>query len=89
MSDEKKVYTIKLTDITKDVVTNAFVSDNSNQVNFHFRCMKRDEVELSTADFIADIDEEEDGIIETIGISQQGYVDAIKKFKNLIKKSNW
>lgn len=83
MPIEKKVYSIKLTDIAKDKVTNVFESENTNRINFHFRTLKRNEVELKTANFIADIDTEEDGIIETIGLSAQGFKDALKMFKNL------
>mgnify|MGYP003601061966 CR=1 FL=1 len=83
MPIDKKVYSIKLTDIAKDTVTNVFESENTNRINFHFQTLKRNEVELKSANFIADIDTEEDGIIETIGLSAQGFKDALKMFKNL------
>lgn len=40
---------------------------------------------MSTCDYMADIDEEEEGIVETIGISEKAYTEAIARFKNMQK----
>ena len=85
MDSGKKIYSIKLTDINKDKVHTFFSTPNTNLINFYWRTLLKDAVDLSTCDYMADIDEEEEGIVETIGISEKAYTEAIARFKNMQK----
>lgn len=86
MNDRKKVYAIKLTDLKNDKVTTLIKTTNLNLINFHFRKLSSNQLDLNTCDYIADIDEEEDGITETVGISKEIYEKTIRTFKNLRKE---
>lgn len=86
MNERLRVYAIKLTDLKKDKVSTLINTTNLNLINFHFRKLISSQVDLKTCDYIADIDEEEDGVIETIGISKETYEKTIRTFKNLRKE---
>lgn len=87
MNDRKRVYAIKLTDLKNDKVSTLINTPNLNLINFHFRKLINNQVDLATCQFMADIDEEEDGIIETVGISKETYDKTIRTFKNLRKEN--
>lgn len=86
MNDRKKVYSIKLTDLKNDKVSTLINTTNLNMINFQFRKLSSNQVDLNTCDYMADIDEEEDGITETVGISKETYEKTIRTFKNLRKE---
>ncbi|WP_151765815.1 hypothetical protein [Acinetobacter colistiniresistens] len=71
---------ITLTDISLNTRLNVCISKNSNYVKFRFSCLKQFEVELKTADYLADLSNDEDSTIETIGISKKGYKKILKEF---------
>lgn len=81
----KQSYALKLTDIENDKVVTLACSENPNYINFHFRLFMRHEVDLRTCNYVLDIDTTEEGVIETIGISKDGYLECINKFQNAIQ----
>lgn len=83
MNERKKVFSIKLTDLKNDKVSTLIITTNLNYINFHFRKLISNQVDLQTCDYLADIDEEDDGVIETVGISKKTYDETIRTFKNL------
>jgi hypothetical protein len=85
MNKQAKVYSIKLTDLKNDKVTTLVTTENLNFINFHFRSLLNSQTELKTCDYLADIDEKDEGIIETIGITEIAYLNIITKFKNMRK----
>lgn len=86
MNERKKVYAIKLTDLKNDKVSTLINTTNLNLINFHFRKLIRSQVDLKTCDYLADIDEEEEGVIETVGISKETYEKTIHTFNNMRKE---
>lgn len=85
MNERKKVYAIKLTNLKNDKISTLINTTNLNLINFHFRKLISSQVDLKTCDYMADIDEEEEGVIETVGISKEIYIKTIRRFKNLRK----
>lgn len=86
MNEHKKVFSIKLTDLKNDKVFTLITTTNLNYIKFHFRKLISNQVDLKTCDYLADIDEEDDGVIETVGISKETYDETIRTFKNLRKE---
>lgn len=86
MNERIKVYTIKMTDLKNDKVSSLVTTTNLNYINFHFRQLISNQVDLKTCDYMADIDEEEDGVIETVGISKKTFEETIRTFRNLRKE---
>lgn len=87
MIERKRVYAIKLTDLKADKVSTLINTPNLNLIKFHFSSLSKDQVDLKTCDYIADIDEEEDGVIETVGISKKAYTETIRRFDNMRKEN--
>lgn len=86
MNQPQKVYAIKLTDLKNDKVSVLVNTTNLNFINFHFRTLRSCQVDLKTCDYLADIDEEDEGIIETVGISKETYQNTIRTFNNMRKE---
>lgn len=86
MATDKKIYSIKLTDLEKDRVTTLITTSNLNFINFHFRQLNQYQVDLKSCDYLADIDEQEDGVIKTVGINRTGFLAITRSFMNMRKE---